>query len=69
VAGLLRSVFDQPDVEEANAQFDRVEAQPRERFPAVADHLADAKDDLLAFTACPTEHWTKIRSNTKAASA
>jgi putative transposase len=29
----------------------------------VADYLTDAKDDLLAFTAFPTEHWTKIRSN------
>ena len=63
VAGLLRSIFDQPDAEQVHAQFDRVEAQLRERFPAVADYLADAKDDLLAFTAFPAEHWTKIRSN------
>ena len=63
VAGLLRSIFDQPDAEQVHAQLDRVEAQLRERFPAVADYLADAKDDLLAFTAFPTEHWTKIRSN------
>ena len=39
------------------------EAWLRERFPAVADYLADAQDDLLAFTAFPSEHWTKIRSN------
>jgi putative transposase len=63
VAGLLRSVFDQPDAEQVHAQFDRVEAQLRERFPAVAAYLADAKDDLLAFSAFPVEHWTKIRSN------
>jgi putative transposase len=63
VAGLLRSVFDQPDAEQVHAQLNRVEQQLRERFPAVADYLLDAKDDLLAFTAFPTEHWTKIRSN------
>ncbi len=63
VSGMLRSIFDQPDAEQVSAQFDRVEAQLRERFPAVADYLGDAKDDLLAFTAFPTEHWTKIRSN------
>ena len=63
VAGLLRSIFDQPDSEQVHAQFDRVTAQLGERFPAVADYLADAKDDLLAFTAFPVEHWTKIRSN------
>ena len=63
VAGLLRSIFDQPDAEQVHAQFDRVVVQLRERFPAVADYLFDAKDDLLAFTAFPVEHWTKIRSN------
>ena len=62
VAGLLRSIFDQPDTEQVLAQFDRVEAQLRKQFPAVA-YLADAQDDLLAFTAFPAEHWTKIRSN------
>jgi len=63
VATLLRSVFDQPDAVQVHAQFDRVQAQLRERFPAVADYLADAREDLLAFTAFPVEHWTKIRSN------
>jgi len=63
VATLLRSIFDQPDAVQVHAQFDRVQAQLRERFPAVADYLADARDDLLAFTAFPVEHWTKIRSN------
>ena len=63
VAGLLRSIFDQPDAEQVLAQFDRVEVQLRKQFPAVADYLADAKDDLLAFSVFPVEHWTKIRSN------
>jgi len=56
VATLLRSIFDQPDAVQVHAQFDRVEQQLRERFPAVADYLADAGEDLLAFTAFPVEH-------------
>ena len=63
VSGMLRSVFDQPDAEQVHAQFDRTELGLRERFPAVADYLSDAKDDLLAFSVFPVEHWTKIRSN------
>jgi putative transposase len=30
--------------------------------PKVAELLADAEPDLLAFYAFPTEHWTKLRS-------
>ncbi len=55
-ATLLRSIFDQPDAVQVHAQADRVETQLRERFPAVADYLDDAREDLLAFTAFPVEH-------------
>ncbi len=63
VATLLRSIFDQPDAVQVHAQADRVQAQLRERFPAVADYLSDAREDLLAFTCFPVEHWKQIRSN------
>jgi putative transposase len=63
VATLLRSIFDQPDKAQVLAQFDRIVAQLAEKFPAVSDYLAEAKDDLLAFVEFPVEHWTKIRSN------
>ena len=32
-------------------------------FCDVAAYLLDAADDILAFSAFPTEHWPKIRSN------
>ena len=32
-------------------------------FSDVAVYLLDAADDILAFSAFPTEHWPKIRSN------
>lgn len=31
--------------------------------PGPAEHLADAREDVLAFTAYPGEHWRQIRSN------
>jgi putative transposase len=63
VATMLRTVFDQPDAEAVRAQFDRVVATIEHKFPAAAEHLADARDDLLAFTAFPREVWRQIWSN------
>ena len=39
-------------------------AQLREPFPQVAELLADAAPDILAFTAFPMAHWQKLWSNT-----
>lgn len=56
---LLRTVFDQPDAAEVRAQCDRVVEALQAKFPAAAEHLADARDDLLAFTAFPREVWRR----------
>ena len=63
VATLVRTVFDQPDTDEVKAQFARVLDTIAEKFPDAADHLDDARDDLLAFTAFPHELWRQIWSN------
>jgi putative transposase len=63
VATLVRSIFDQPDAEHVAAQHALVVAELGRRFPAAAEHLAEAKEEILAFTAFPTEHWRQIRSN------
>ncbi len=63
VLTLLRTVFDQPDAAEVAAQFDRVVDALAAKFPAAAEHLADARDDLLAFPAFPREVWRQIWSN------
>jgi transposase-like protein len=63
VATLVRTVFDQPDTDAVKAQFDRVVATIAEKFPTAADHLDDARADLLAFTAFPREIWRQIWSN------
>ncbi len=53
VLTLLRTVYDQPDATSVHAQFDRVLDALEAKFPAAAAHLADACEDLLAFTAFP----------------
>ena len=46
-------VFDQPDAESVDAQYDRVIEALADKLPKVADHLEAARADLLAFTAFP----------------
>jgi putative transposase len=63
VAPLVRSIFEQPDADSAWAQHDRVVEQLTGRFDAAADLLAEAADQILAFTAFPKAHWRQLRSN------
>ena len=63
VATLVRTIFDQPDAAEVHAQFDRVVAALDGKLPAAAEHLAAARDDLLAFTVVPREIWRQVWSS------
>jgi transposase-like protein len=63
VATLVRTVFDQPDADSVRAQYDRAVTAIAERFPAAAEHLDNARDDLLAFAVFPREVWRQIWSN------
>jgi len=63
VATLVRTVFDQADATEVNAQFDRVVDGLSEKLPRAATYLEEAKADLLAFTAYPREIWRQIWSS------
>jgi transposase-like protein len=63
VATLVRTIFAQPDAELTRAQHARVVEQLEPRWPDAARLLADAVEDLLAFTAFPKEHWRQIWSN------
>jgi putative transposase len=62
VATLVRSIFAQPDAAQVAAQHERVVEQLAERFPAAAEHLAEAGPEILAFTSFPKEHWRQIWS-------
>jgi putative transposase len=63
VATLVRTIFDQPDATAVHAQFERVLDSIEQKFPDAAEHLDDARADLLAFTAFPRELWRQIWSN------
>ncbi len=63
VRALLHSVFDQPDAASVNAQFDRAVEALTEKLPKVAEHLLEARADVLAFTSFPKELWRQVWSN------
>jgi putative transposase len=54
---LLHSVYDQPDSDSIGAQYDRITDALADKLPKVADHLEDARADLLASTAFPKQIW------------
>ena len=63
VKEMLHSVYDQPDAPAVHAQFDRLIDYVSDKLPAVAEHLAGAREDILAFTGFPKDVWTQIWSN------
>ena len=63
VATLVRTVFDQPDAEAVHAQYARVVEAIEAKFPAAAEHLEAAREELLAFAAFPREVWRQTWSN------
>src|SRR4051812_47595344 len=52
-----------PGAAAVHAQFDRVVDTLAEKLPKVAEHLEEARPDILAFTAFPQEIWRQIWSN------
>jgi len=63
VATLVRSIFAQPDADEVWAQHGRVVEQLEKRFSAAAKLLAEAAEDILAFSAFPKAVWRQVWSN------
>jgi transposase-like protein len=63
VATMVRTIFDQPDAPSVRAQFSRVVATIEAKYPDAAEHLDQARDDLLAFAAFPHEIWRQVWSN------
>ena len=62
VAAAIRTIFAQPDAAAVLAQFERITATLESQFPEVTAMLVNARDDLLAFSAFPLEHWRKLWS-------
>src|SRR5437763_1177771 len=63
IAALIRTIFAQPDAQTARAQLRSVADQLRPIAAEVADRLQAMEHDLLAYTAFPAGHWSKIWSN------
>ena len=51
----VRTNSDQPDADAVTAQYAPVVEAIEQKFPAEAEHLDEARADLLAFTAFPRE--------------
>ncbi|GAB2467499.1 IS256-like element IS1081 family transposase [Streptosporangium sandarakinum] len=63
VATLVRTIFDQPAAEQVRAQHAWVIDALEAKYPATAEHLDAAREELLAFAAFPKETWRQIWSN------
>jgi putative transposase len=62
ISAAIGTIFAQPDAEAVHEQFDRIVATIRREFEDVAFMLEDAREDLLAFSVFPPEHWRKVWS-------
>jgi transposase-like protein len=62
VAATIKTIFVQPDRAHIARQLDEVATVLAPQFPDVAEQLREAAPDLLAFSAFPIMHWSKIWS-------
>jgi putative transposase len=60
IASLIRTIFSQPDAEYVHTQHAEVVRMLERIHPKTAELLAEAKEDLLAFTSFPRAHWRQI---------
>jgi putative transposase len=62
VAAVFRTIFAQPDPVAVADTWDQTRATLAERFPKVAELMDGAKVEVLAFSAFPRAHWSKVWS-------
>ncbi|MFB9477717.1 IS256 family transposase [Nonomuraea salmonea] len=63
VSTMLRTVFEQPDAASVRAQHRQVVQALEGKYPKAAEHLDEAREDILAFAAYPKTVWRQIWSN------
>jgi transposase-like protein len=61
VSAAFKTVFAQVSGDDMHAQWDQVATTLEDRFKGAA-LMRQAKDEVLAFTAFPTEHWRQLWS-------
>ena len=62
VAAVFRTIFAQPDAATVAATWDSVRDQLVAAFPKIGPLMDEAKTEVLAFTAFPRNHWSKVWS-------
>jgi putative transposase len=62
VVAMLKTIFAQETAADARSQWNSVADALRERVPKLAELMDDAREDVLAYTAFPKEHWPQIAS-------
>jgi putative transposase len=62
VAAVFRTIFAQPDPDTVSTTWDQVRDQLADRFPKIGPLMDDAKAEVLAFSAFPRSHWSKVWS-------
>jgi putative transposase len=62
VTAMVKTIFAQESAADAHAQWKIVADALRERAPKLAELMDTAREDVLAYTAFPKEHWPQISS-------
>ena len=62
VIAMIKTIFAQETAQDAHAQWKSVADALRERAPKLAELMDAAREDVLAYTAFPKEHWPQIAS-------
>ena len=62
VAAMLKTIFAQETAKDAHTQWTTVADTLRDRAPKLAALMDEAREDVLAYTAFPKEHWPQIAS-------
>src|SRR5215213_3878120 len=62
LAALIRPIFNADSLAQARDRLSEAVAHLDGRLAKVASMLEDAETEILAFYACPSDHWRKLRS-------
>ena len=62
ISALVRMIFLETSPAAAKERLGQVADQIRGRFPAAADLLEEAEEDVLAYMSFPKDHWSKLSS-------
>ncbi|WIW90539.1 IS256 family transposase (plasmid) [Sphingobium sp. V4] len=62
VTAMIKTIFAQETSQEAHKQWQTIADALRDRAPKLAEMMDAAREDVLAYTAFPKDHWPQISS-------